>query len=60
MTAPAKLVYTPTEAAQLMSMNKESILRAIRTGDLEAKRWGHGYRIKATALDDWFNGLESA
>lgn len=60
MSTVAEQVYTPEQAAQIKSCNKESILRAIRANKLEAKKWGRGYRIKASALDDWFEALESA
>jgi excisionase family DNA binding protein len=52
--------YTPADAAALMSVNKETILRAIRAGDLPAKRNGKSYRLKGSDLDHWYENLEDA
>jgi excisionase family DNA binding protein len=49
--------YTPADAAALMSVNKETILRAIRAGDLRATPLGRGYRIKGSDLERWFDSL---
>jgi excisionase family DNA binding protein len=57
---PIEQRYTPDEAAALMSVNKETILRAIREGGLVAKRFGKGYRIKGSDLDSWYERLEDA
>jgi excisionase family DNA binding protein len=52
--------YTPADAAALMSVNKETILRAIRAGDLPAKRNGKSYRVKGSDLNHWYERLEDA
>jgi excisionase family DNA binding protein len=52
--------HTPDEAAALMRVNKETILRAIRAGDLKAKKQGRGYRIKGSDLEHWYDGWEDA
>jgi len=65
MTTPrqAERAYSVTEAAELKSVSPDLIKRAIRAtsgNTLRAKKLGRGYRITASALEDWFNGLEDA
>lgn len=57
---PIEQRYEPKDAADLMGVNKETILRAIRAGELPAKRFGKGYRIKGSDLEAWYDGLEDA
>ena len=42
--------YTAEEAAQLLQVNKETILRKIRTGQLKATRLGKSYRISHSEI----------
>lgn len=67
MTPPkvreAERAYTLDEAAALLSVSKDTLRRAIKATDghvLPAKLIGRGYRIRASALDAWWNGLEDA
>lgn len=64
MTAKAaEPAYTAEQAAQIKGVSRESILRAIRRTDghgLRAKKWGRGYRISASALEEWFDGWADA
>ena len=59
----AEAVYTVSEAAEVKRVSPDLIKRAIRATagtPLRAKRIGKGYRISASALDSWFDGLEDA
>lgn len=60
----AEPAYTTDEAAAIKRVGRDTILRAIRSTDpdrhLRAKRVGKGYRIPASALEEWFDGLEDA
>jgi excisionase family DNA binding protein len=56
----AEKVYRTAEAAELMSVNQETLLRAIRSDALPAKKLGRGYRIKASDLTAWFDSLPDA
>lgn len=66
MSAPAitaEAAYTITEAAGLKRVSPDLIRRAIHATagpTLRAKRVGKGYRIAASALEDWWNQLEDA
>ena len=65
MTArEAEKVYTTAAAAEIKSVSQKTITRAIKSTDpkhsLAATKFGSGYRIKASDLDDWFDRLESA
>lgn len=63
MTVHAEEVYTVDEAAKIKRVSPTLIRRAIRAtsgNTLAAKKVGKGYRITASALDAWFNGLEDA
>lgn len=63
-TREAEKVYTTAEAAERKSVSQKTITRAIHQKDasksLAAKKFGSGYRIKASDLDDWYDRLESA
>lgn len=59
----AEKAYTVNEAAEIKGVSPDTIKRAIRAAEgntLAAKMIGRGYRIKASDLDAWFDGLESA
>lgn len=64
MTArQAERAYTLAEAAELKSVSQDTLRRAIRATEgntLRAKKIGKGYRIPASALEDWFDGLDEA
>ena len=56
----AEPAYTITEAAVIKRVSPDLIRRAIKAtsgATLRAKRVGNGYRISATALEDWFDSL---
>lgn len=62
MTREAERAYTTQEAADMKSVSKDTILRAIRRTEgnsLPATPLGRGYRIKASELDAWFDRLGS-
>ena len=59
----AEKAYSLDEAAQLKSVSKDTLRRSIRATEgnvLRAKKVGRGYRISASALEDWWQGLEEA
>lgn len=68
----AERAYTLKEAAALKGVSHSFILKAIHsTGEadpsngvvtprLVAKKVGKGYRVGASALEDWFSRLEDA
>lgn len=43
--------YTTEEAAKVLQVNKETVLRKIRGGDLKATRIGKSYRIPKSELN---------
>ena len=45
LSKPGQLDYTADEAAEILQVNKETILRKIRVGELKASRLGKSYRI---------------
>jgi excisionase family DNA binding protein len=47
----SQLEYTTKEAAIILKVDKETVLRKIRTGELKAKRLGKSYRINKNELD---------
>lgn len=49
-----KATYSPAEVATMLGTHKETILRAIRAGELRAALLGKMYRITAAELDRWF------
>jgi excisionase family DNA binding protein len=62
-TRQAERAYTLAEAADLKSVSQDTLRRAIKATEgnvLRAKRIGKGYRISASALEDWFDGLDEA
>lgn len=66
-TRQAERAYSLQEAAELKSVSVDTLRRAIRSqgGDdapvpLRAKKIGKGYRIAASALEEWFEGLAEA
>lgn len=59
----AEAAYTIPEAAELKSVSPGFIRKAIKATEgatLDAKKVGKGYRISATALEEWWNRLEDA
>lgn len=55
-----KLAYDIEAAAALYSVSPTYIRRAIKAGDLPAKRVGRKFSIAAVALESWFDGLQDA
>lgn len=59
----AEQAYTINEAAELKRVSPDHIRRAIKATEgacLRAKKVGKGYRISASALEDWWNSLADA
>jgi len=52
MSAPlGKTTFTLAEAADLLSCHRETLRRAIRTGELRAAKLGRGFRISRFDLE---------
>lgn len=66
MTSPVKTAeraYTIPQAAELKEVSPDYIRSAIRATSgnvLAAKKVGRSYRISASALEAWWNGLADA
>lgn len=63
MTTAAEEAYTIQEAAAIKRVGPDTIRRAIKATEgpiLRAKKVGKGYRIAASALEDWWNQLDDA
>jgi excisionase family DNA binding protein len=59
----AERAYTLVEAAEIKSVSRDLLLRAIKATEgntLPAKKVGKGYRVSASDLDAWYDGLADA
>lgn len=59
----AERAYSIPEAAELKGISADTIRKAIKATAppcLRAKKVGRGYRISASALEEWWNSLEDA
>ena len=50
-TPPGKTTFTLAEAAELLSCHRETLRRAIRSGELRAAKLGRGFRISRFDLE---------
>ena len=50
LLSPGRTTYTADEAAHILRVNKETILRKIRVGEIQAFRLGKLYQIPKTEL----------
>lgn len=55
-----RLAYSVDNAAEMYDVSRDTIMRAIKSGKLPAKRIGSIYSIAAAALAKWHDGLEDA
>ena len=51
--------FTPREVSELLRVSVYTVRRWIRQGDLPAYKVGRGWRVSATAIDEWLNQHES-
>jgi len=60
MTESIKLAryLTPSEAADLAQLSRKTILKAVRSGDLVASRFGNRLRFSPDALRAWLERAE--
>lgn len=61
--AEAEVAYTIPEAAAIKRVSPDLIRRAIKATErpfLRAKKIGKGYRISASALEEWWSELDDA
>jgi excisionase family DNA binding protein len=59
----AERAYTLNEAAEIKSVSRDLLLRAIKATEgntLPAKKVGKGYRVSASDLDAWYDRLADA
>ena len=56
----SRQAYRISEAAEAYAVSRMTLHRAIRAGDLEAKKVGARLVISAAALEKWFEGLPEA
>lgn len=56
----ARIAYSVPTAAEAYSVSTDTILRAIKSGKLPAKKVGSVYSVTAVALASWYDGLEDA
>lgn len=55
--APAvPAVMTPSEAAAVLKVSEEDVIKAITDGELKAKKIGSAYRISKEALEEFLKG----
>ena len=47
------VIYSPSEVAQVLRINEETVRRAIRNKQLTALRIGDQYRLSPTDLGQW-------
>lgn len=59
-----QFAFNAEEAAELMGVSKETILRAVKAKKLRGKRSGANggglYLFSRSQLEEWFEGLEDA
>ena len=51
--------YTIAETAELMELHPNTIRRAIKTGELQAKKYGRDWIIKPEAIKNYIERSES-
>ncbi|WP_260674176.1 SPFH and helix-turn-helix domain-containing protein [Comamonas aquatica] len=54
--APALLVYTPEQAAQLLGVDVADVLAELEAGHLKGRKIGANWRIAQAALDEFLQG----
>lgn len=54
--APALLVYTPEQAAQLLGVDVADVLAELEAGNLKGRKIGANWRIAQAALDEFLQG----
>jgi excisionase family DNA binding protein len=52
-----KLLYRPTEAAQVLGMSRSGVFRPLSSGELESVKIGALRRIPAVALENYVRAL---
>lgn len=55
-----QMSYTPEQASAKTGIKPENLRRAIRAGELRAKKHGRFLLITDKALRTWLDGLEDA
>jgi excisionase family DNA binding protein len=53
MSKEPSVVFTPSEVAQVLRVNEETVRREIRRGNLSALRVGNQYRMAPSDLAKW-------
>lgn len=52
------VMYTPEQVAELLQLNKNTVYKLIKRGEINAKKYGGVYRIPAQALSFVFTGMD--
>lgn len=53
-----KLLYSTQEVIQMLGMSKTTILKAVKNGDLIAKKYGNKFYFTKEAIDKFIKGME--
>lgn len=53
-------LFTPKEVANLLKINKETVLRFIREGKIKAIKIGREYRVKESDYNQYVDGNSTA
>ena len=61
MTKPIERTsFSPDEAAESTSLSRDSIIKAIKSGELHAKKYGTRYVIPPASLQAYIDALPDA
>lgn len=58
MDKDEKLLYSTQEVIQMLGMSKTTILKAVKNGDLIAKKYGNKFYFTKEAIDKFIKGME--
>lgn len=56
LNMPQRIAFGVTEAALMMGVSRDSVVAAIKRGELPARRLAHKYLISAQALENYLQG----
>ena len=59
-TSPDKIAYSLATAAVAVDFSEKTLTRAIRSGQLKAKKVGRAVRIKRADLEAWIDSCPDA
>lgn len=53
-----KLLYSTQEVMQMLSMSKTTILKAVKNGELTAKKYGNKFYFTKEDIDTFIKGMK--